>query len=170
MGNIIMAATIAVVSVVFFFNSFGFPIVGRAVSAGFWPRVISVLIFITSSMATWEAVKQYRRQLTKETKEQRKEKIKSDPEYYPWGTIRMIGTCALFGFYMLFALNNLGFICSTLIFVPTLTIWLGNRKYWQAALNGIFTTAGLTVMFCKIMMMPLPRGIGIFRTFSLLFY
>jgi len=170
MGNIIMAAAIVVASVVFFINSFGFPIVGNAVSAGFWPRIVSFLLFITSSMATWEAIKIYRRELAKESREQRKERIKSSPDYFPWGMKRMIGTCVLFGLYMEFGLNNIGFILSTVPFVAALTIWLGNKKYWQAILNSIFTTAACTVLFCKIMMIPLPRGTGIFRTFSLLFY
>ena len=170
MGNIIMAAGIMVVAVVFFFNSFGFPIVNRAVSAGFWPRIISILIFITSGMATLDAVKQFRLDRAKETKEQREERIKSDPDYFAGGTQRMIGTCALFGLYMIVALNNLGFVFSTLIFIPALTIWFGNKKYWQAALNGVLATAGCTILFCRIMMIPLPRGTGIFRVFSLLFY
>ena len=170
MGNIIMAAAITVAAVVIFFNSLGFPVVGNTVSAGFWPRLISVFLFITSGMTTYEAIIQYRRGLVKETKEQRKERIQSGPDYYPWGQKRMLGTCVLFGCYMLFALNNIGFILSTIIFVFVLTIWLGNKKYWQAALNSVFTTAGCTMLFCKIMMMPLPRGTGIFRAFSLMFY
>jgi len=170
MGNIIMAAAIMAASVVFFFNSFGFPIVGNTVSAGFWPRLISVFLFITSGMATYEAAMEYRRGLAKETKEQRKERIQSSPDYYPWGQKRLLGTCVLFGFYMLFGLNKIGFIISTVIFITALTIWLGNKKYWQAILNGLLTTTVCTVLFCKIMMMPLPRGIGIFRAFSLMFY
>ena len=170
MGNIIMAAAIVLASVVFFFNSFGFPIVSNTVSAGFWPRLISVFLFITSSMTTYEAIVQYKRGIAKETKVQRKERVESDPDYYPWGQKRMLGTCVLFGFYMMFALNKIGFILSTIIFVTALTIWLGNKKYWQAVLNGILTTAACTMLFCKIMMMPLPRGTGIFRAFSLMFY
>lgn len=170
MGNIIMAATVMVVSVVFFFNSFGFPVVSNTVSAGFWPRLISVFLFITSGMATLEAVQQYRRELAKETKEQRKERIQSDPNYFPWGIKRMLGTCVLLGYYMLGGLNTMGFILSSIIFVFALTMWLGNKKYWQAAVSGVLTAAACTVLFCKIMQIPLPRGTGIFRTFSLLFY
>ena len=170
MGNIIMAAAITAGAVVFFFNSFGFPIVADTVSAGFWPRIISVLLFVASGMATYEAVQEYRQELAKETKEQRRERILSDPNYYPWGTKRMLGTCGLFGFYMLYGLNNLGFVLSTVIFVSALTIWLGNKKYWQAALSGVLTTAICTTLFCKLMMIPMPRGMGLFRKFSLIFY
>ena len=170
MGNIIMAAAITVASVVFFFNSFGFPIVGNAVSAGFWPRIISVLLFITSGLATWEAILKYRRELAKETKEQRKERIRSSPDYYPWGIKRLLGTCVLFCFYMMYGLGSIGFILSTFLFITALTIWLGNKKYWQAITSGIVTTAACTMLFCRIMMIPMPRGTGIFRQFSLLFY
>lgn len=159
-----------VVSVVIFFNSFGFPIVGGTVSAGFWPRLVSVFLFIASGMATHEAIVKYRRELAKETKEQRKERIQSSPDYFPWGIKRLIGTCALFGFYMLFGLNTFGFIISTFIFVTALTIWLGNKTYWHAIANGVLTTAVCTVLFSRIMMMPLPRGTGIFWQFSLMFY
>jgi len=170
MGNIIMAATIMVVAVVIFINSFGFPIVGNTVSAGFWPRLVSVFLFITSGMATHEAIMKYRRELAKETKEQRKERILSSPDYYPWGMKRLLGTCVLFAFYMLYGLNHIGFILSTVIFVTALTVWLGNKTYWHAALNGVLTTVVCTVLFTRIMMMPLPRGRGIFMTFSLMFY
>ena len=170
MGNIIMAAGIAVLAIVFFFNSFGFPAVGGTVSAGFWPRMVSVLLFITSGMATYEAIVKYRKELAKETKEQRKERIMSSPDYFPWGTKRLLGTWVLFGLYMVFALNFFGFILSTLVFVPVLTIWLGNKKYWQAALSGILTTVVGVVLFCRIMMIPMPRGAGIFRYISFLFY
>jgi len=165
-----MAAAITVASVVLFFNSFGFPIVGNTVSAGFWPRIVSVFLFITSGMATYEAIIKYKLELAKETKEQRKERIQSDPDYYPWGQKRFFGTCVLFGFYMLFGLNYIGFVLSTFIFVTALTIWLGNKKYWQAVMNGVFTAAVCTVLFCRVMMMPMPRGMGIFRAFSLMFY
>jgi hypothetical protein len=165
-----MAAAITAASVVFFINSFGFPVVGNAVSAGFWPRIVSILLFVSSGMATYEAIAQYRLEHANETKEQRREKAKSDPDYYPWGTKRMLGTCALFGLYMIVGLNAIGFILATLIFIAALTIWLGNKKYWQAVINGVAATAACTVLFCKIMMIPLPRGTGIFRAFSLLFY
>jgi len=170
MGNIIMAAVIMLVAVVIFFNSFGFPVVGGTVSAGFWPRVVAAFLFLTSGMATLEAVTKYRRELAKETKEQRKERIQSSPDYYPWGVKRLFGTGVLFAFYMLWGLSNIGFILSTIIFVTALTIWLGNKTYWHAALNGVLTTVVCTVLFTRIMMMPLPRGRGIFMAFSLMFY
>ena len=170
MGNIIMAAGIAALAVVFFINSFGFPSVGGTVSAGFWPRMVSVLLFVTSGMATYEAIVKYRKELAKETKEQRKERIMSSPDYFPWGAKRAVGTCVLFGIYMVFALNYFGFIISTFVFVTALTIWLGNRKYWQAVLSGLLTTTVGVVLFCQIMMIPMPRGTGIFRFFSLMFY
>ena len=171
MGNIISAVAIAVISVVFFVNSFGFSIVNNTVTAGWWPRIISVLLFITSGMAAVEAIRQYRRELAKkESKEQRKARIEAAPGYFPGGTKRLLGTCVLFGFYMTIGLNTLAFVLSTLIFVPALTIWLGNKKFWQAALTGIFTAAACTAIFCIVMRMPMPRGTGIFRSFSLLFY
>ena len=112
MGNIILALAIVGVSIIFFIKSFGFPIVNNVVSAGWWPRIISILLFITSSMATFEAVKNYRRNLAKESKEQRRARVESAPGYFPWGTKRIIGTCVLFGFYILFALNYLALVGS----------------------------------------------------------
>ena len=170
MGNIIMSATTALVSVAVFLNSFGFPVIGGTVSAGFWPRIISVLLFITSGMVTIEAVKEYRLKSAKESKEQRRERIRSSPDYFPWGTPRMIGTCVLFGLYVLYGLQSLGFVLSTFIFVAAFTIWFGNKKYWQAVVNGVLTTAVCTFLFCTLMLIPLPRGTGVFRAFSLLFY
>ena len=64
----------------------------------------------------------------------------------------------------------IGFILSTLIFVFTFIIALGEKRRSVLILSPFLATALITIIFAKLIAMPFPRGIGIFASLSRLIY
>lgn len=67
-------------------------------------------------------------------------------------------------------LNIIGFIFSTILFLYGITLLLGTKKQTTAILFAIITMAIFVILFSVLLQIPLPRGLGIFREFSLFFY
>ncbi|WP_175637229.1 tripartite tricarboxylate transporter TctB family protein [Oceanobacillus sojae] len=67
-------------------------------------------------------------------------------------------------------LNIIGFIFSTILFLYGITLLLGTKKQWTAILFSIITMAIFVILFSVLLQIPLPRGVGVFRAFSLFFY
>lgn len=63
-----------------------------------------------------------------------------------------------------------GFIISSVLFLYLLTQLLGAKKQLVIILLSVILTAVFVWLFSIVLSVPLPRGIGIFREFSLLFY
>ena len=170
MGHIIMSLVILVFAVVMFANSFGFPEIqgGSIPDAGSWPRIVAALLIFFTCLALYEDFKAWRREKSSSKSETLDDK---QPEGYdPLGRRRMIKVVVLMFLYMVIGLKYMGFIFSSLVFIPIFMILLGNRKPVVVSLNTLAVTASCYLLFCKFMMIPLPRGMGIFRSFSLLFY
>ena len=64
-------------------------------------------------------------------------------------------------------MNHIGFLLSTFIFVTLFSYLIGLRKKFQILLGGLITTGALYAMFQIFLQIRLPRGVGIFRDFSL---
>ena len=168
MGQMIMSIAILAFGVLIFANSFGFPQLqnGALPDAGVWPRAIAVLLIIFAALALLSDIREI--QAKKNDPNAKSEKDKSG--YDPNGRKRMIGTVVILGLYCIPGLRYLGFIADTLIGIPVLMLWLGERKWLRIVLVSLIMTAICVAAFCKFMLIPLPRGMGIFRNFSLLFY
>lgn len=65
---------------------------------------------------------------------------------------------------------KVGFILSSIILLPVLLLLVGVRRPKSIILFTIGVFAVAFVFFCLLMKLQLPRGKGIFQTFSLLFY
>jgi len=77
-----------------------------------------------------------------------------------------IGLCVAY----LILLPVLGFIAITPVFMIAFMVLLGEKsKGWILGVS-IAMTGIIVVMFTKAMYVPLPRGVWLFREFSLLFY
>jgi len=163
-GELAMGLIILVVAIFLYANTFTFPTFEQygMVDSDFWPKIILVLLIICSIMLVIETIRK-RQALQQQSAEKR-------DDYDPKGMARMLLTVALLAFYIFIGLQYLGFLLSTLILVPALMYNLGNRKPIVIAINTLLCSGLAVLIFCKIMMIPLPRGMGIFRAFSLLFY
>lgn len=84
-------------------------------------------------------------------------------------TRRVASVMLLVGLYI-FGMNFLGFIIATLLF-QWLMLWvIGYRKKLLFFLSPVGVTGVIYVIFVKMMYVPLPRGIGVFRVLSYFFY
>ena len=165
-----MSIVILIFGVIFFANSFGFPELqgGALPDAGVWPRAIAVLLIIFSILALIDDFKAWKK--TKGNEAAIKSAKEASDGYDPKGRLRMIGSIIILGLYSLVGFRYLGFISSTLLVIPILMLWLGERKWLRIVLLTVIMTFLCVFLFCKFMLIPLPRGSGIFRDFSLLFY
>lgn len=168
LGQIIMSLVILITAVFFFLDTLTFPTFEQygLVDSSFWPQIILSLLIFCSAMLLLENYRKWRtskNQIQEQSQEQKE-------DYDPKGLARMLGTGALLLFYIFIGLQYLGFLLGTLIFVAALMYLLGNRKPLVITLVSVITSSLFVVIFCRLMLIPLPRGAGIFRAISLLFY
>jgi hypothetical protein len=70
----------------------------------------------------------------------------------------------------LVAIPWVGFILSTLIYIPAFALALGERRKWVLFISPFLLTAIIVAVFAKFITIPFPKGVGIFAEFSRLFY
>jgi TRAP-type C4-dicarboxylate transport system permease small subunit len=64
----------------------------------------------------------------------------------------------------------IGFVLSTLIYVLAFILALEERRKYVLAISPILVTALIVIIFTKFIVIPFPRGVGIFAAFSRLIY
>ncbi len=64
----------------------------------------------------------------------------------------------------------IGFVLSTLIYLLAFIIALEERRKYVLAISPILVTALIVIIFTKVIVIPFPRGVGIFAAFSRLIY
>jgi hypothetical protein len=69
-----------------------------------------------------------------------------------------------------FVLDIIGFVLSTLLYLPAAGWLIGYRKPLPLAIYTIAITVTLTAVFGMLFVVPLPRGIGQLRELSYLIY
>lgn len=81
----------------------------------------------------------------------------------------MLGLVALcMGF--VWAMPTVGFIVASLVLLPVLLVLVGVRKPLSIVLFTVGVFVVTFIFFCLLLKLQLPRGKGIFKAFSLLFY
>lgn len=83
-------------------------------------------------------------------------------------SIPMVSLAAVILYVVL--LNIVGFIISTILFLYGISLLLGQKKQLNSIIFAIVTTVVFIGLFSILLSIPLPRGLGIFRQLSLLFY
>jgi hypothetical protein len=156
-AELTIAAVFLVSSCILYYQTFLFPKTRiNDVGPEFWPQILLGGLIILS-VALLVDISSRRRALAA-----------CEAEEYPFPR-RFWYTLALAVAYTL-VMPYLGFTISTLLFSLVIMRVLGFRS----PKNLLITTAGTTllfvVLFPKILTVPMPRGVGIFRTISLFFY
>ncbi len=64
----------------------------------------------------------------------------------------------------------IGFVLSTLIYILAFILALEERRKYVLIISPILVTALIVVIFAKFIVIPFPRGVGIFAAFSRLIY
>jgi len=162
-GELIFSLLIFLVSLLLYWvtGSFGSSTVLQAAQMGptFWPRFILGAIILLSGIVSVQTI----RKIVKEK---------------AWGESLMVmdrGKVRFFaafglGVAYLYLLPILGFIAITPVFMILFMLLLGEKSTGWIIGVSFAMTALIVVMFTKAMYVPLPRGVWLFREFSLLFY
>ena len=145
-------------------------IVESTISENLWPAVVLLLLFITSGIQLGKLLlrkKAVEEQLSRESEEKRKKEEEETGE-------REVLPLFLFGmvisFLYIFIIKWIGFTVATPIFMAIFLYVVGYRKKLMLAIVSLATVAVYLLLFVKATYIPLPRGFGIFRAVSLLFY
>jgi hypothetical protein len=125
---------------------------------GFWPKFILISMMILSFLVAIDAF----RARKKSTKE--KEAVKS-----AGSRIRFFSALILIIAYF-FLMNIVGFIALTPFFLIAFMILLGEKSWSWMIILSVGMTILIILAFTQAMYVPLPRGVGIFHDFSVLFY
>ncbi|MEW6672722.1 MAG: tripartite tricarboxylate transporter TctB family protein [Thermodesulfobacteriota bacterium] len=162
-GELIFSILIFLASLVLYWvtGSFG----GRTVLQGaqmgpaFWPRFILGALILLSGIVSVGTI----RKIIKD-KAWGESLMTMDA-----GKLRFFAAVGL-GVAYLTLLPIVGFIAITPFFMIAFMLLLGEKsKGWIIGVS-VAMTAVIVVMFTKAMYVPLPRGVWLFREFSLLFY
>jgi len=125
----------------------------------FWPRFLLGGLILLSGIISVGVI----RRIMKE-KAWGESLMTMDP-----GKVRFFAAIGLSIAYLVL-LPVLGFIAITPVFMIAFMLLLGEKsKGWIIGVS-IAMTAIIVVLFTKAMYVPLPRGVWLFREFSLLFY
>lgn len=125
---------------------------------GFWPRI--VLVFLMG-LIIFAIVIEIRKMIKKVSQEEDKNQKISYKKF-------IFALVVSFGYF--FIMRYVGFVIATLVFQGMFLFVQGVRQVKILILTPSVLTLLLFILFIKLMYLPLPKGIGIFRSFSLLLY
>jgi hypothetical protein len=157
-GEFVIPIILIALSIFLFINTstFQFTTYEKA-SPRMWPRGILVLLLLTSLTLVGK--------LLFEKSKGGAEKEKPEPKIKKGMMVKGI----LVLFLYIFLMQYLGYILATLFFTVAAMLMLGNRSKFQLFVVPILTTAFIFVVFTHTMYIPLPKGVWVFRAFSLMF-
>jgi len=149
-----------------FYEGLGLAEQGRAgeIGSGLWPLLAIGASFVFSVALLIASLQKARRELDAvedETPESAAEKKRQRV------TVTLSVVCFLI--YMV-VIPWIGFILSTLLYIPAFALALGERRKWVLFGSPPLLTAIIVAVFAKFITIPFPKGIGIFAEFSRLFY
>lgn len=128
-----------------------------------WPTMLLTLMLILAIFMFVRTYIQSKKAVENETQEEQ------EPVKRVFNIHMSVVMAVIVGIY-LYLLNTIGFILSTILFIFIVSILLGIKRKISSILLSIISTAVLVYLFCILLGIPLPRGIGIFRDLSLIFY
>jgi uncharacterized membrane protein len=158
-GQLVFSGLIFLVSLILFGVTWTFRGQDAEMGPTFWPRFLLVCLIVLSGMVSVGMI----RKIAKE-KAWGESLMTMDR-----GRVRFFAAIAIIIAY-LFLLKILGFIIATPLFMIAFMLLLGEKsKGWIIGVS-FGMTAVIVVLFTKAMYVPLPRGVWLFREFSLLFF
>jgi len=133
------------------------------IGSGLWPLLAIGASALFSVALLISSVKKYRGEGTAEDRtpeaiaEQKRQRI----------TVTL--SVVTFLIYMV-VIPWLGFIFSTLVYIPVFALALGERRKSVLLISPFLLTGIIVAVFAKFITIPFPKGVGIFAEFSRLFY
>lgn len=156
-GDLIISMILIIFAFYMFIEAGNFKMVAssaKSLGAAFWPKIILILLLILSCIQFLTILKKWR--------------LENKKSLLP--PLKVLGRSVLILLCYIISINKLGFLFSTIVFQFVFLYNLGIRKLSYLVTTPIVITGFLYLFFIKIMYIPLPRGLGLFRDLSLLFY
>ena len=136
----------------------GLAVYGR-MGPEYWPRILLVVMMVLSVFTAAVTAMQVK-------------KGEAAPGFqarFDIHTLRLFAAIFLIVFYLI-GMRYFGFLALTPFVMVAFMVLLGEKsKAWMGFLAVVLPFV-IVILFTKVMYVPLPRGTGIFRTFSLLVY
>ncbi|NWF93530.1 MAG: tripartite tricarboxylate transporter TctB family protein [Syntrophaceae bacterium] len=135
--------------------------------SGFWPILILAAAFLLSILLLISHLIKFQR----ERKQAPEERSTSSEEGIDLKNRRKrlaLSVVCLLGYILL--MPWIGFVLSTLLYVFAFILALGERRRLILAISPFLVTGLTVIVFAKLILMPLPRGVDIFAAFSRLIY
>ncbi|MCM3585963.1 tripartite tricarboxylate transporter TctB family protein [Mesobacillus maritimus] len=139
---------------------------GGLVGPGTWPAALMILMLVLSIVLLVKTFLKKGVQVKTANEEAEDLANEDDQLVYPKRFFYLLGALIIYTLL----LDYVGFIVDTLVFIFVLSLIFGVKHWSRGLLTGILATAGAVVLFPILLNTPFPRGVGIFSTFSLLFY
>ena len=153
-------ALLGVIFLLFFVMSRQIPhqsTAGDVVEAGGFPMIFAAIALLLLAYSTYETIKE-RKTLGAKT-----------VAFTKQGLFRLCIVVVMTIGYIL-AIDTLGFTIVTLLFVFFCVTVVGSKRYVINAVFSVIFTLALALVFGRLFMVPLPRGIGIIRELSFILY
>ena len=130
------------------------------VEAGGFPMIFSAIALILLVYSTYE------------TLQERKKKAGIDDNAMAVTKKGIFRLCVVVGLTIAYILiiETLSFPLVTLLFLFFCVTVIGSKRYLINAVFSVVFALGLTLIFGRLFMIPLPRGIGIIRELSFILY
>jgi putative tricarboxylic transport membrane protein len=128
----------------------------------FWPRIVLVLLICLSGILLIKNITS----LVKAERTSKTEEATQGIIQEPYRFLLVVAA----SFAYAFGMGVLGFLLSTILFQMIFLSLLKIKRFASILFVSLPNTDMLYILFIRVLNMLLPAGVGVFRTFSLLFY
>lgn len=136
---------------------------GSRVGPDLWPKIVSVVLALTSAIGIVAALGAGETQAPDADEADEAAAMLVIPETHP----RMVWVgAAATGLYVA-ALPTLGFLCATTPYAMALLVIGGMRRWRLVPVFGVILAIAFTIIFMKVVYVALPLGEGVFKDVSL---
>jgi len=163
-GEIIFSLIILLGSIYLFYDTTQFRDIAayKNVGSAFWPQIVLVIIIILIGYVLIKNLLTYVR------------KHKNAPfvtgnfsSEFMTGSLRLLGGMGFIIAYVIF-LKPLGFMFASPLFIIGLMLFMNPKRKILMLYGSVGIMAVIYVLFVKLLVIPVPRGTGIFYDLSLL--
>lgn len=167
-GEIVLSAVCLAFFLFMFSEAFQLRGEGRSgeVGSAFWPLLSLGVTTILSLIWLIGNLRRYFR----EKKGSAEQPPTPEAAAAAWGRRKKIALCSICLLAYIIVAPLIGFILSTVLFILAFILALGEKRRAVLILSPPVITAAVIIIFAKFILMPLPKGVGIFAEFSRLFY
>lgn len=172
MSEKITTGIIFLFSIFFFAMSFSIsaPYVECFFGGSSWPKLLLLLLMASSGIQLAKILARGKDVEATIAKASRKKQLQQEEQTGE----RVIGRLLIFGMIYsgiaIYLMKWIGFSLSALIFMALYMWILGYRKKMALVIVPVGVVAVFLGLFVKATYIPLPRGVGFFKSISLLFY